>query len=397
MKPADLFLFLIGDRGAIQRIAGSWWSLLIAALLVITAGIARNYDHLDLLHNPEWLYGPFVASAITSIFVFVFLYPYLKLRKVSRGMSYPSFMCIYWMTAPCAWLYAIPVEATTDLVTATQWNIAFLAIVSVWRVYLMIRALMVLTGAGLSTCLIGVLFPASGIMCIGSFFKGISLVGIMGGVRLPPHTELLVHAAKTTSMVSFFLTLVLGALWLGSLHGRRAVAVRPLPWRKEPIPSKTLLSVTLLIILSLLASIPIQRKVQRNHHLNTLITNKQYSKAVKYALQFERHDFSPIHYLPPAPHQPYGGGRKHYAPLLNELVGQESTWLRETWTTQYFEALSASRFGINDEEAHIIRQFPEIEKMILAQPDSTEQKRLLEALEIPLVEEPSRPNPMEAP
>jgi len=397
MKPADIFLFLLGNRDAIQRIASSWWSLLIAALLVITAGIARNYDHLDLLHNPEWIYGPFVASAITSICVFIFLYPYLKLRKVSRGMSYPSFMCIYWMTAPCAWLYAIPVEATTDLITATQWNIAFLAIVSVWRVLLMIRALMVLTGAGLSTCLIGVLFPASGIMCIGSFFKGISLVGIMGGVRLPPHTELLVHAAKTTSMVSFILTLILGALWLGSLFSRRVVAVRPLPWRKEPIPTKTILSITLLIVFSLLASIPIQRKVQRNHHLNSLITNKQYSEAVKYALQFEIDDFSSIHYLPPDPYQPYAGGKRHYAPLLNELVGQDATWLSEIWTTQYLEALSASKFGINDEEAYLIRQLPEMKKMILAQPDSLEQKRLLEALERPLVGEPSQPNPVKTP
>jgi hypothetical protein len=397
MRPTDIFLFLIGNRGAIQRIASSWWSLLIAALLVITGGIARNYDHLDLLHNPEWLYGPFVASAITSICVFIFLYPYLKLRKVSRGMSYPSFMCIYWMTAPCAWLYAIPVEATTDLITATQWNIAFLAIVSIWRVFLMIRALMVLTGAGLSTCLIGVLFPASGIMCIGSFFKGISLVGIMGGVRLPPHTELLVHAAKTTSVFSFMLTLILGALWLGSLHGRRAVAVRPLPWRKEPIPSKTILCVTLLILLSLLASIPIQRKVQRNHHLDSLITNKQYSEAVKYASPFKRDDFSSIHYLPPDPYQLYTGGKHHYAGLLNELVGQESTWLREIWTAQYVEALVSSRWGVSDHEIRVIRQFPEIQEMIQAQPDSPLKKRLLIDLETPLTEDPLQSIPKESP
>jgi len=47
MKATDIFLFLVGHDGAIRRIAGSWWSLLVAALLVITGGISRNYDHLD--------------------------------------------------------------------------------------------------------------------------------------------------------------------------------------------------------------------------------------------------------------------------------------------------------------------------------------------------------------
>lgn len=380
MKPADIFLFLIGNRDAIQRVAGSWWSLLIGALLVISAGIARNYDHLDLLRNPEWIYGPFVASGITSIIVFIFVYRTLKLGSIkASGKAYLSFLSIYWMTAPCAWLYGIPVESFTDLITATKWNIAFLAIVSVWRVYLITRSLYVLSGAGIFTSLTAVLLPASAIMCVGSFFKGISLVGIMGGVRLPPHTELLREATGLTCSISFFLTLILGVAWLASYTRPKQTAKSLLPWRATKAPIASLVFVLLIILAALVASIPVQHKVQRNHHLKSLIDNENYREAVDYAAHFNRDDFSKIHYLPPDPYW-FSNASKSYHQLFLHMNGTEPKWLRETWSQQYVESMLSIRYSINDKTILQIKNTPGIEYAIREQADPVKHKRLLNNL-----------------
>lgn len=350
MRPKDIFLFLIGNRGAIERIAGSWWSLLIGAILVLTSGVARNYDHLDLLRNPEWFYGPFVASIFTSLIVFSIVKFMLGLKgdlvKV-KGRQYFSFLCIYWMTAPCAWLYGLPVESYTDLVTATKWNIAFLAIVSIWRVALMTRSLVVVTKAGYGVAFISILIPSTIIMCIGSFFKGISLVGIMGGVRLPPHTELLRDATRFTMAASFWLAIVAIIIAvIGSSKFRLTTC--PMPWRKEKPPIAGILTATLLLIIWAGLSIPKQEQVERNHHLTELIEGAQYSEAIRYASQFDKSDFSTIHYLPPDPYltRP-SGNRETYRNLLSHLNGTEPDWLRNTWTEQYAEALLHTRYNIH--------------------------------------------------
>ena len=51
------------------------------------------------------------------------------------------------MTAPLAWIYAIPVERFLGAYEATQANLWMLGIVSVWRIVLMIRVVSVLFGA----------------------------------------------------------------------------------------------------------------------------------------------------------------------------------------------------------------------------------------------------------
>lgn len=383
MKPADIFLFLIGHRGAIQRIAGSWWSLLIGALLVMTAGIARNYDHLDLLRNPEWVYGPFLASLMTSFIVFGFVHPYLKLKDVTpkrKPLGYLSFLSVYWMTSPCAWLYAIPAESFTDLITATKWNITFLTVVSIWRVFLITRALQVLTKASVTSCLIPVLLPASTILCIGSLFKGISLVGIMGGVRLPPHTQLLQEAAQATFTCSFFLSWLLFFIWLATFWRKRSVATTPLPWKQAKAPLGSLAMISLILILSLTAVAPTQIKIQRNHHLASLIQSSEYAEAITYASQFKEGDFSRIHYLPPNPYQVYGNTKKHYIQLLTLLDGSEPEWLRDIWLDQYVDAVLGSRSGISDTEFKLLERYPALEKKISKRAEEDQHRRVIKSL-----------------
>jgi len=52
MGIGTLLRYLIGDRKAILAIAGSRHSLWIGFLFVLSAGLAREYDGEDLLHEP---------------------------------------------------------------------------------------------------------------------------------------------------------------------------------------------------------------------------------------------------------------------------------------------------------------------------------------------------------
>lgn len=401
MKPADIFLFLIGNRGAIQRVSGSWWSLLIGALLVVTAGIARNYDHIDFLNDCEWLYGPFVASLITSLLVFSVVTSYLKLGKANtppHGIqhNYLSFLSLYWMTAPCAWIYGIPVESFTDLLTATKWNIAFLTVVSLWRVILMVRSIHVLSGAGIGTCTVAILLPSSVVMFFGSFFKKLSLVGVMGGVRLPPHTQLLSEATGTLTSASFLLAFITCLIWFAGLcnpEGVRAFAVRALPWNKATFPKRTLISCLILIALSMAAIYPIQQKVRRNHQLSQLIKTKQYQEAVEYASQFNENEFSTIHYLPPNPYKIYGHNSESYPKLLSELDDTSPPWLHETWSKQYIQMLLSSRFGLGKQHIEYLNNHAELKEQLLHAADSDAHKHILINLENKKDDDETPPTP----
>ena len=171
VRPADLFLYLLGNRGAIERIAASRWGLWAGALLVASAGLARNYDHLFLLAEPEWILGPFGMSLFSAVLIWFMLWAGISFECAGKkGPAFRTFLTLFWLTAPCAWLYAIPAERFTDLLGATQWNFAFLIIVSVWRVALIVRAATVLTGAGVGRVMAFVLLPA----CVEMHFASCS-------------------------------------------------------------------------------------------------------------------------------------------------------------------------------------------------------------------------------
>ena len=208
MRPSDLLLYLVGHRGAIERIAASRQALWAGALRVVSAGIARNYDHLSLLAQPEWILGPFGMSLFSAGLIWLMLMAGISVYSQNgKDPAFRTFLTFFWLTAPCAWLYGFPVERFTDLLRATQWNFAFLIVVSVWRVALIVRVVNVLTGAAAGRVLAWVMLPACIEMGLGSLIKGLSLVSIMGGVRLPPHHAFIKQASGVVMTGSFWLGL----------------------------------------------------------------------------------------------------------------------------------------------------------------------------------------------
>ena len=104
--------YLAGGREAILTIASSRHALWLGLLFVLSAGFAREYDGEDLLHEPGHLLLPLGASLVSSLLLF----GVLSLGRATEegeppwGLRYLSFLGLFWMTAPLAWLYAVPYE-----------------------------------------------------------------------------------------------------------------------------------------------------------------------------------------------------------------------------------------------------------------------------------------------
>lgn len=349
MKIYDPFLFLIGSKASIKRIAGSYWSLLVGLILVLSAGVARNYDHIDFQNSWEWVLGPITASLVSCVIVYV-----LGMRRVWRHpasrLSFLSFLSVYWMTAPCAWIYGIPVESFTDIITATKWNIAFLAIVSIWRVALMVRCLIVLTEMKFIWAFLSILLPASLVSFVASFFKGISLVGIMGGVRLPPETLLLQSAAKVTLQYSFFLLFILLLVKLALYQGQPSNYAKPLPWQKAPkFPLYAVILCSLIFGGSFFFTGDFQSKVKNNKELQRLLVSEDNMEAAFHFLNDKKaDDFSLIHDFPPSRGYHHRNNLVRLKKIMDQPASSVPAWAREIWHHDYTEAYIQSSINMPD-------------------------------------------------
>lgn len=387
MTAADPFLFLLGSRKSIERIAGSRIALWIGALLVITAGIARNYDHLLLTQQFEWIYGPFLMSLFSAILMFFSLSVGVNVDRCWR--EFGVFVSFFWLTAPCAWLYAIPVESFTDILTATKWNVAFLAIVSLWRVFLITRVVSVLTGARTIQILCCILIPASVEMGIGSFFKGISLVGIMSGVRLPPHHVWLKNVSQFIvfgSICSFIIACSVGSILSLKTTERKGIHLaRPSTDDGRGVFSFAFAAMAVWLAIAWV----LQPSVQRKHDLDKLIRAENWTQAIEFASRHQPDDFPPAYEFPPGSY-----GRDDTAGrLLAAMTGNEPAWLTEIWMDQWcttFDLMIMPRSIDQELIRTLAEKYPEFKRKIesrvedLRRPDTGEsgwEKEWLSVLE----------------
>ncbi|HEX5791100.1 MAG TPA: hypothetical protein VFY13_08090 [Luteolibacter sp.] len=398
LRTLDPLLYLFGHRGAIERIAATPWAWVVGVVLVLSAGIARNYDHLDLLCEPEWIWGPFAASLVSTVFIYLWL-DHLLRRKSDEvweetphgGRSFLTFINLVWLTAPCAWLYGIPFESFTDLVTATKWNIFLLALVSLWRVFIIVRAVTVLIKAPWYRVLLFVLVPAALEMMVGSFFKSLSLVGIMGGVRLPPHDVLLKQASDFTTSAGFF-TALFGLTFMVIARGRPS---RPLHRPAAGFPIRALAASVLCLLVWVGIAMPWHDGVRNRHELERLIETRMYRQAVEFASTKRREDFSGIHHLPP-----HSDRNPYYFPLelLDALDEKSPDWLRKEWLASASRALESPMAWrmIDDPQALRSRQ-PELfllldahaAKLRAKQSPRSDERMWLEIYEEARIEKPA--------
>ena len=188
MNVPTLIRYLFGSRRCLVEVYRCPSAIWLGLLFVISAGFAREYDGEDLLHEPWHLLLPLGASLLTSSLLFALLEVAFARGQGVRSKrplwKYRSFLGLYWMTAPLAWLYALPVERFLDAPDAVRVNLWLLGIVSVWRVALMTRVVSVIYGRSLLAAFFVVMLFADSVAMFVFWLTPLPIVSIMGGIRL---------------------------------------------------------------------------------------------------------------------------------------------------------------------------------------------------------------------
>ncbi len=194
ITPKTVLGFLLFQKDSILCIASSRSARWLGLVFVLSAGLAREYDGEYLIGEPWHLVLPLAASVVgcIALTLLVGLLSWSRMvRDVSLLTKFGAMLNVYWMTAPMACLYALPFERLMSPDLATRANLTLLAIVSVWRVTLMIRCVSVLFGASLVAASMPVM-----VFCLAIGYAALQLIPspvfmIMGGIRLTESEEII--------------------------------------------------------------------------------------------------------------------------------------------------------------------------------------------------------------
>jgi len=324
--------YLFGHADSIRTVASARSALVTGIILVFLTSIARNYDQTHISESPfKWVFGSLLFSVVSGTWLYWISYCGFARREMALDEKkdvwdhWKQFMGLFWMTAPIAWLYAIPVERFLEPVEAAKANITLLAIVSLWRVLLMARVLQVACGAAFTRTLLWVLFPAAVEVLVIFFFGGMfaqSIMRGMGGLRNSPVEDILFEAMGFAFTVSFYgspVVLLLGIFW------RVKETLKLLPQRVAA--GYPVIFLTVMTVFWVGVAIPNQRQVWHNAHVDALIKEERIPELLAYMSAHERKDFAPSRILPPKIYE-----RESFTTmpkLLAELDGKEAPWVRE--------------------------------------------------------------------
>lgn len=310
MQSTDWLKFLFGNRAAIRNMAQSSGAIWAGVALVVLTGIARNYDQTFITENPVmWMFGSLLFSFVSGSWLYVVLYGFFTRREMADAdgvkpdfwSGWRSFMGLFWLTAPIAWLYAIPVERFCDSLLAAKLNITLLALVSLWRVLLMARVMQVVTSASFAMALVWVLFAAALEVCVVFFLGdgfGKRLMAAMGGMRNSPEEEILVSAMGTAFSFAFWtvpISFLLGLFWRTQrvLNAMPTSQPSPMPWRTLGV---------LAVFWVAMAIVP-QRELSNSVAVERLIASGESRAALDYLAARQPGDFAPDRVLPPKPYE----------------------------------------------------------------------------------------------
>jgi hypothetical protein len=361
MHLRNLGLYLIGNRQAILNLAADRRCLWVGLLFVLSAGLAREYDGQDLLREPWHLLVPFAASLAASFLLFLISCGSLFLHKEGRPPffgAYRAFLTLFWMTAPLAWLYAIPYERFLSPADATRANLLTLALVAAWRVALMVRVVSVISRRTVTSSLLLVMAFADAAALAAVVMIPQPVVAIMGGVRLT-ESEQVIHGA--TFLVSC-LGVISAPVWL--IGGAVAFATNRPVWQ-VPDSSKHEPSLNIgswiLAALSLAIWLPILPWTQAEQRLRTQVEADLKAGRIADAL-----DLMSAHAAPdfppqwdPPPRVGYGETTPHIFQVMEVVLARNSApWVRAIYEDKFRQQMS-DRWAFNwysgDELAALVR------------------------------------------
>jgi hypothetical protein len=372
MSPTTLLLFLAGHRESIRQVATHKHSIWIGALFVLSAALAREYDGEYLLADPQYLLIPFAASLVASFFLFNIVYAITNRKsKLSAGYlaCWRSFLGLFWMTAPLAWLYAIPVERFMDALGATKANAAFLGIVALWRVVLMARIISVVFGmrGWFAFCVSG-MFGLS--LVFGAlFFTPIPLIQIMGGIRQTESEALIAGIVTMFVVLSPFILLLLAIGCLVLLFSNRGFPRPMIPLESENSALTPQLIFT--VAASLVIWLGFMPFTQPEQRLRVTVEDALRGGEIELGLELmsshSAEDFPP-HWDPP-PRIGYGDKVPNVADVLARFTAESpATWVRNI----YFDKLS-DYLGARPQPLNSSPEYRRIAEIVSRLPDASER------------------------
>jgi hypothetical protein len=334
MRFRDPLLFLLGVRSSIERVLRCPQSFWLALALVGTAAMAREYDAVSWLHQPRDLLAPFAASLAFGSIIYLFVIGGVTAvgRKTpSAWRDYRLFMTGYWMTAPLAWLYAIPIETMTDEITAVKFNLSLLSIVSIWRVLLFSRVVAIQFAVPFLAILSWVLIPCMMIAFVALFAANLSMVSIMGGLRLTQAQQILVDYQGVVLGGCFYGVIpmiVVGLSAIGMVRGKHRVEDEPgscdLPIRR----SVWLIPVIAIVVLGG-GAMAFQPRLHRATEIDVLLHRDEIIAAIE---QMQKHGEAafPIVWDPP----PKFPERDNHTPLITSILTAIEQTKCEPWIAE---------------------------------------------------------------
>jgi hypothetical protein len=406
MSIGTLLRYLCGTRAAILTLAAHPRTWLIGLVFVLSAGFAREYDGEDLLHNPWYLVVPLGASVVASLALFVVLYVPGRLAGANFPpflAAYRAFLGLFWMTAPLAWLYAIPYERLLDPVAAAYANLGTLALVSVWRVALMVRVGIVLFGLSPEAAFLRVIAFADTVAMIAINYLPFPLIELMGGVRFSKEEMAVRGAAQwfacmgglslpvwwlsalTPSKSSWALPRTHDAAADGDASGSASRHAEPVRW-----------SLRILAVLSLAIWIPIlpfpQREQQVRWRVESAFREGRFHDALAELSAHARADFPP-QWQPP-PRFLKGDRPAMVLDIYDEIIRTDpAPWVRQHYLGRFTAFVERDRWHSHNEKiASLLNQMPEGASVLRKWADEPDMLWKLEQLDSYLRPELRREN-----
>ena len=336
MTIATLLQFLLGRKEAIEAFTKSPHTLWIGALFVLSAGFAREYDGVDLLAEPWHLAIPLGASFLAATLMFTVLSesPAGGLGWRQGWRSYRAFLGLFWLTAPLAWLYAIPYEQFLSPTVAARANLLTLAVVAAWRVALIIQIVRQMTNLSLQQLLARVFLAIATMVFFGAIASMIvqrSLMDVMGGVRENNPWE--VYPSPGTEFQAGFLALLLTVplAAVGILSDKPERFWRLNTETTGPHASSGLWGVVALSLAVWPVILPFtQQAQQRRTAVDQAIAREEYAQAAAFLREWPRESF-PITWQPGPPKV----NRLTALPALVTILQMRKQDL-PTWAADYY-------------------------------------------------------------
>lgn len=215
LKTAACFVFFRSSSDELAALGK--YHLAVGLFLVWLAGIGRHWDDEKAGLLQSLGVGSLIYVFVLAAYLWLMIWP---LRP--RDWSYIRVLTAVCLTAPPAFLYAIPIERWLEIETSQVANLWALGIVALWRVALFVFFLM--RGAQLNwwRSLSGVLFPLNMVVCVLGFLHQVatSIADGMAGTRAPQSTPVQ-EFTNSVLAITFYLFLPLCCAYIWAIFSAR--------------------------------------------------------------------------------------------------------------------------------------------------------------------------------